>query len=75
MHKCVSKLTIIGSDNGLPPDRRQVIIRTNDRILVIGPLETNFSDILIAIHTVSFKKMHLKWRLQKGCDFVSDPVS
>ena len=25
-HICVSKLTIIGSDNGLSPDRRQAII-------------------------------------------------
>ena len=25
-HICVSKLNIIGSDNGLPPDRRQAII-------------------------------------------------
>ena len=28
-HICVSKLTIIGSDNGLSPDRRQAIIWTN----------------------------------------------
>ena len=26
---CVSKLAIIGSDNGLSPGRRQAIIRTN----------------------------------------------
>ena len=25
-HICVSKLTIVGSDNGLSPDRRQAII-------------------------------------------------
>ena len=42
-HICVSKLTIIGSDNDLSPDRRQAIIWTNDGILLIGPLETNFS--------------------------------
>ena len=29
-HICVSKLTIIGSDNGLSPDRRQAIIWTNN---------------------------------------------
>ena len=40
-HICVSKLTFIGSDNGLSPDRRQAIIWTNDGILLIGPLETN----------------------------------
>ena len=59
-HICVSKLTIIGSDNGLPPGRRQAIIWTNAGILLIGPLETNFSGIFIKIHTFSFKKMHVK---------------
>ena len=57
---CVSKLTIIGSDNGLPPDRRQAIIWTNAGLLLIGPLETNFSEILVEILTFSFKKMRLK---------------
>ena len=60
MHICVGKLTIIGSNNGLSPSRRQAIIRTNDGILFIGPLGTNFNEILIEIHTFSFKKMHLK---------------
>ena len=60
MHICVSKLTIIGSDNGLSPDRRQAIIWTNEGILLIGPLGTNASETLIEIHTFSFKKMHLK---------------
>ena len=59
-HICVSKLTIIGSDNGLSPDRRQAIIWTNAGILSIGPLGTNFSEILIEILTFSFKKMSLK---------------
>ena len=59
-HICVSKLTIIGSDNGLPPDRRQAIIWTNAGISLIGPLATNFSEILIEILTFSFKKMRLK---------------
>ena len=57
---CVGKLAIIGSDNGLLPDRRQAIIWTNDGILLIGPLGTNFSEILIEIYTFSFKKVHLK---------------
>ena len=43
-HICISKLTIIGSDNDLSPGRRQAIIWTNDGILLIGPLETNFSE-------------------------------
>ena len=29
-HICVNKLTIIDSDNGLPPGRHQAIIWTND---------------------------------------------
>ena len=59
-HICISKLTIIGSDNGLSPGRRQAIIWTNAGILLIGPLGTNFIEILIGIQTFSFKKMHLK---------------
>ena len=59
-HICVSNLTFIGSDNGLSPDRRQAIIWTNAGLLLIGPLGTNFSEILIEILTFSFKKMGLK---------------
>ena len=55
-----SKLTIIGSDNGLSPERRQANIWINDGILLIGTLGTNFSEILSKIHTFSLKKMHLK---------------
>ena len=58
-HICVSKLTIIGSDNGLSPGRCQAIIRTNAWIL-FRTLGINFSEILSEIHTFSFKKMHLK---------------
>ena len=56
-HICISKLIIIGSDNGLSPERCQAIIWTIAGILLIG---TNFSQILSEIHTFSFKKMHLK---------------
>ena len=56
---CDSKVTIIGSDYGLFPGRCQAIIWTNVGILVIGLLETNFNEILIEIHTFSFKKTHL----------------
>ena len=58
-HICVSKLTISGSDNGLSPGRRQAIIWTNAGILLIGPLETNFSEIFVGIQTFSLRKMHL----------------
>ena len=59
-HIWVSKISSIDSDNGLSPGRRQAIIWTNGGILFIGPLGTNFSELLIAIHTFAFKKMHLK---------------
>ena len=53
-------LTIIGSDNGLSPGRRQAIIWTNAWILLIRTLGTNFSEILSEIHIFSFTKIHLK---------------
>ena len=53
-HIFVSKLTIIGSDNGLLPDRRQVIVFTNDGILLIGSLEINFKKVLIEIDIYIF---------------------
>ena len=59
-HICVSKQTIIGSDNGLSPGRRQAIIWTNAEILLTGPLRTNFSEIFTEIQKFSFKKMHFK---------------
>ena len=69
-HICVGKLTIIGSDNGLSPGQRQAIIWTNDGILLIRTLGTNFSEILNEIHSFSFKETHLKmssakWRLSR----------
>ena len=59
-HACVGNLTTICSDNGLPLGWRQAIIWINAGILLIGPLETNLSEILIEILTFSFKKMRLK---------------
>ena len=59
-HRCIGNLTIIGSDNGLSPGRCQAIVWTNVGILLFGPLWTDFSGILIEIHTFSFKKMPLK---------------
>ena len=63
-HICVSELTIIGSDNGLSPGRRQAIIWTNDGILLIGSLGTNFSEKLIEIYSISFKIIH--WKISSG---------
>ena len=59
-HICIGNITIIGSDNGLSPGRRQAITWTNIGILLIGPLGTNSSEMLIVIHTFSFKKIDLK---------------
>ena len=71
-HICVSKLTIIGSDNDLPPGRCQAIIWTNAGILLIGTLGTNFSEILSEIHTFSFKKIRLKTSSAKWRPFCLD---
>ena len=64
----VTHICVDGSDNGLSPVRRQAIIWTIAGILLIGPSRTSFSEILIRIQTLSFKKLHLKtssakWRL------------
>ena len=68
-HICVGKLTIIGSDNGLSPERRQAIIWANAAILLIGPLGTNFNEILIEIQTFSLEKIRLKMSSAKCCSF------
>ena len=60
MHICINKLTIIGSDHGLSTGRHQAIIWNNVGLLLIGPLGTNFNEILIKIYTFSFRKIHLK---------------
>ena len=80
-HIFVGKLPIIGSYNGLSPGRNQAIIRTNDEILLIGTLGTNFNEILSEIHTFSFNKMHLKmssgrWRpFCLGLNVLKQPTS
>ena len=66
---CVSKQLIIGSDNGLSPGRRQAVIWTNAGTFLIGPLGTNFSEILIEVHTFSFTKMHLETSTAKRRPF------
>ena len=63
-HKCVSKLTMIGSDNGLSPGRRQVIIWANVWISLNRPMGTNFSEIMIEICKFPFKNMN--WNLSSG---------
>ena len=62
-HIYVGNLTTISSDNGLSPGRHQAIICTIAGIVLIG---TNFIEILIEIHTFSYKKMHLKTSSKGG---------
>ena len=70
-HICIGDLTVIVSDNGLSPDRRQNITWAETGILLIGLLETNFNEILVEIQTFSFKKCIWKSRLQNDNHFVS----
>ena len=45
------------------------LVGTNAGILLIGPLGTNFSEILIGIQAFSFKKMHVKMSSAKWRPF------
>ena len=69
---CVGKLTIIGSDNVLSPDRRQAIIWNIVGILLIRTWGTNFGKTLSEIHTFSSKKMHFKTPSAKLRQFYPD---
>ena len=72
-HICINNQTIIGSDNSLSPDWRQAIIWTSAGILLIGPLGTKFSEILIEILTFSFIKMHWQSVVCKMATILSQP--
>ena len=73
MHICVSKLTIFGADNALSPGRHQAIIWTNAGILLIGPLGTDFSEILIEFSIFLFKLVQLKLLYSKWRPFCLNP--
>ena len=60
-----------GSDKDLSSVRHQAVIWNNAVVLLIGPLGTNFDEILIETYTFSYRKMHLKCRLKKSGHFVS----
>ena len=47
----ICPITINGPDNALTPGRRQDIIWTNDGLVSIRTLGTNFSEIFNEIHT------------------------
>ena len=78
-HICVGNLTIVGSDNGMLPDRRQAIIWANAWILLIRPLGIQFNEIII--QTFSFMHIHLeippsKWRpFCLGLNVLKHPTS
>ena len=61
-HICVTKLTIIDSDDGLSPGQFQAIIWTNARIVSIRPLAINLNEILIEmfIHVNALENCVLK---------------
>ena len=56
----------------MPAGRCQAIIWTNAGILLIGPLGTNFNEILIEINTFSSKKIHFKLSSGKWRPFCLD---
>ena len=69
-HVCLSKLTVVVSDNGLSPGRRQAIIGTNVGLLSIGPSGTNFRENLIDPYFHSRKSIW-KCHHEIGGHFVS----
>ena len=72
-HICVSKLSSIGSDNGLSLGQRQATIWTIAGILSIGPLGTSVESQLKFIHFHSIKCIW-KFSLVNGRHFVSASV-
>ena len=69
MHICVSKLTIIASENGVSPGRHQAIIWTNAEILLIGHLVKTIKwnlkhNLYIFMQEMHFKMSSGKWRPQ-----------
>ena len=69
-HMCVANPTVIGSDNGLSPSRRQAIIWSNAGILSIGPKRPHVSQWNFNRNAYIFiKKMHFKRPLAKSRPF------
>ena len=59
-HICVSKLTIIGSDNGLWTGRRKAVIWTSAAILLIRPQGTHFNEFLCKLESFHSRK-YMPW--------------
>ena len=77
---CLSKLTIIASDNGLSPGRCHAIIRINAGILLIGALRNIFQWNLtrnshILIHEMLLKLSSAEWRpFRHGLNVLSNYI-
>ena len=61
--------TTIASGNGLSPGRRQSITWSSAGILLIRPVRTKFSEIIMKIHTFTFNEKHLKMSTAKHWPF------
>ena len=73
-HICVSKLTIIGSDNGLSPGRRQAIIWTNAGILLLSTAKWRPSCLGLNVLNISehviIKNLQSCWASLRVCFLV-----
>ena len=64
-HICVSKLFIIGSDNGLSPGQHQAIKWGSAGILLMGPLRKKLK--VFAYDEISIEyRCHHCWAMQEG---------
>ena len=73
-HICVGNLTIIGSDNGLSPERRQAITWTNAGLLLTGPLGKTSVKSYSEFKHFHSGKCTSKCRLRNGVHFVSASI-
>ena len=71
--RCRTGSTLVQVIN-MSPVRHQAVIWTNVDLLLIGPLGTNFSDIMNKIQTFSQNKMHMKMLSPKWQPFCSGPT-
>ena len=76
-HICVGNLTIIGSDYGFVPGRRQTITRSNAHVLPVGPLHllpmgplgTNFGETWTNADLLSIEPILNKISVKIGTTF------
>ena len=70
-HICVTKLTIVGSDNGLSPGQGQAIIYSNAVILLVGLVRAYSSEILVLNNIFPLKKCIWKYCQEISSLFIS----